>query len=199
MYFWRLFFYRLSKDYFLTSQYCCLRSQVSRVISAATLQWVFKVYQYMQSLLDWSARQPIAHWGMQSRWNSIEYNRVRFIWLFLSLGYVKQQPSLTLGFRAFYRPITHFSHEFRASAHLWKSLPNHHEQGQWFLWRVSKTEIWLCFVSFYLSNPEHKRILSITNVSISLEFMHLQDLGTGCAHVTDVQIKVLGKQASAQW
>lgn len=54
------------------------------------------------------------------------------------------------------------------------------------------------FFPFYLSNPEHKRILSITNVSISLEFMHLQDLGTGCAHVTDVQIKVLGKQASAQ-
>lgn len=39
----------------------------------------------------------------------IEYNRVKFIWLFLSLGYFKQQPSLTLGFRAFYRPISPMS------------------------------------------------------------------------------------------
>lgn len=38
-------------------------------------------------------------------------------------------------------------------------VSKHHEQGQWWLLRVSKTEIWLCFVYFYLSNPEHKRIL----------------------------------------
>lgn len=39
----------------------------------------------------------------------IEYNRVKFIWLFLSPGYFKQQPSLTLRFRAFHRSISPMS------------------------------------------------------------------------------------------